>query len=204
MAKPLLVFVMGMTNAGKTTFMSAVEKVPGVGRIEVGKLMRAKYPPEHFQGQDNPTHTAVEAWGMFTDGLADSLANRHRAVFCDGQPRDIPQARDSLALDDRFNLRYLVLFASRAERLRRAVDRDGKDLSPSIKDSVIKCWPKPCSYTIPKALELSLLRMTNDYSTNYEVLATLGAAGVTPLWVNTESLPSYSPLVETLLFAHAR
>lgn len=63
-----LIFVIGATNAGKSTLISAAKEV-GCGTVEVGKMMRAKYPPEYFQGQAAPTKTQGEAMQMMMDGI---------------------------------------------------------------------------------------------------------------------------------------
>ena len=143
-----LIFVMGATNVGKSTIMDTVRSYPTLGTIEVGKLMRAKYPPEHFQGQGAPAHTQVEAWKMLTDGIADHAGARiiidrdevrREVIFVDGQPRNQEQTKWALALPN--PKLFLHLWAPPEVREARARNRDKDD---------------------PAKLELSLKRLIDD------------------------------------------
>jgi hypothetical protein len=93
-----IIFVMGPTCAGKSTFLDAARDFyePGdVGFVEVGKMMRAKYPPSYFAGMAAPKHTAHEAWEMCEGKIDDHRSAGKRIVFVDGQPRDEDQARNA-------------------------------------------------------------------------------------------------------------
>ena len=54
----LTIYGIGPTNAGKSTFLRATQRGnPAVGLIEVGKILRAKYPPptpEHLGPRHAP------------------------------------------------------------------------------------------------------------------------------------------------------
>jgi predicted kinase len=148
--KPVIVYVIGATNAGKSTLMDAVRQDTTQGTIEVGKLMRAKYPPEHFAGQSNPAHTAAEAWQMYLDGLAAAEAAGKQAVWCDGQPRDMKQLLEvTSASTQRI---FVHLWAPAEIREERARARDAAD---------------------PAKLALSLERLNGDLPALYNILTTL-------------------------------
>lgn len=97
----MIVFVMGPTCSGKSTFLRAASDFfePGqLGLVEVGKMMRAKYPPEHFQGQAAPKHTAGEAWQMCVDAITAHQVEGKRLILVDGQPRDRDQTINACAM----------------------------------------------------------------------------------------------------------
>jgi len=156
-------FVLGPTNVGKSTLLEHAAKIPNVGVVEVGKMMRAKYldpksphyAPDHFKGQAAPTHTANEAWRMMEDGIESAMLHGSTTIFVDGQPRDIQQCDDIYthfeALADKFNVWYVNLFAQLETRKARAQARD----------------------TDPAKLDLSLRRMEGDCVKLYEILARL-------------------------------
>ena len=79
-----LVFVIGATNAGKSTLINAAREL-GCCVVEVGKMMRAKYPPEYFKGSAAPEHTDKESWGMLLDGLEQAkLQGPGKCLKCHG------------------------------------------------------------------------------------------------------------------------
>lgn len=173
----VLVFTVGPTNAGKSTLMDVAKASPRVGTVEVGRLMRAKYPPSHFKGEGAPAHTQVEAWQMMVDGIAASVAAGNVVTFVDGQPRDVQQADDIYAQywrSEAFDIYFLHLTCPEAIREARRVARDGGD---------------------PEKDALSKARMTTDYRSLYNVFTRLQDNG---LRVNVEdtSLAGYSPTVE--------
>ena len=149
-----LIFVMGATNVGKTTFMDLCRGYPRqVGLVEVGKLMRAKYPPEHFKGSGAPAHTQVEAWQMMTDGIAAHAAGTDPhvpsvgVVVIDGQPRNVEQTQWALAMPN--PKVFLHLWCPPDVRQDRAQKRDAAD---------------------PAKLELSMRRMIDDPRVLYDCL----------------------------------
>lgn len=155
-----LFFVLGPTNVGKSTLLDHAGKIPGVGLVEVGKLMRAKYldpasphyAPDYFKGSAAPTHTATEAWKMMQTGIEDAIDVKSHTIFIDGQPRDIDQVdgvfTDYECIADKYNVIYVNLFAKLETRVERANARD-KD---------------------PAKLSLSMQRMEGDCIKIYEVL----------------------------------
>lgn len=164
MPLPYLVYVIGPTNAGKSTLLNYAATQPDVGLVEVGKMMRAKYPPEHFKGQSNPAHTAAEAWQMYLDGVHAHTVDPKLLVLIDGQPRDREQT--SKILGERRPRLFLHLWAPEDVRRARAELRDAGH---------------------PGKLELSLQRMTNDPPQLYDVLSRLHAAGEVLHTVDTSS-----------------
>lgn len=148
-----IIFVMGPTCAGKSTFLQlAASAVPEIGLVEVGKALRAKYPPEHFAGQCNPSHTAGEAWD-----LCKSMAQAHLddpkklVVLVDGQPRDrdhVAKIYSHFVAPGKVKVRFILIDASLEERERRArASRTGDDLE-----------------------KLALPRLRNDMMSHYEVI----------------------------------
>lgn len=150
-------FIMGTTCSGKSTFLRmAQEKLLGedlVGLVEVGKMMRAKYPPEHFAGQASPEHTRHEAWQMCEDTVFELAGYGKRIILVDGQPRDPEQVH---LCRSRFNFpefetHFVLIDASLSVREHRARrDRSGSDLET-----------------------LAIPRLTHDMQTYFSVLVEL-------------------------------
>lgn len=153
MKAQFLFFVVGATSVGKSTFLQTIKDVGGnqVHLVEVGKQMRAKYPPEHFQGQCNPAHTAAEALQMCLEGIEAGEKAGAKIILVDGQPRDVKQAQDILASKVAGNRTKGVihLMCHREERERRARVRE--------KDN-------------PGALQLALDRLDRDVLQLHEVM----------------------------------
>ena len=127
-----IVCVSGATCSGKSTVIrKLLEPNNGVfsrikvGCIEVGKALRAKYPPSHFQGQAAPRHTQVEAWSIFTEQLNRCLEDKCDIVFVDGQPRSPDQVQ---LMEELPHIPVIVhLTARRAKRQERAQVRFASD-----------------------------------------------------------------------------
>jgi len=174
---------MGTTCSGKSTFLEYAEKLhpDRVGTINVGQMMRAKYPPEHFQGSAAPDHTEIEAWKMFTDELDYHIGRGKELILTDGQPRSYKQVEWAIYGLHKYPCVYsYVLFdCFKAIRRRRLQERFENDLS---------------------SLELGEQRLTNDMVMYYVVLAELIKAGV-PVRVISTGRPfsDYGPqLLEDL------
>lgn len=187
MDRPKLVFVMGPTCSGKSTLLHLARNrdSESVGLVEVGKMMRAKYPPEHFQGQNNPKHTAAEAWQMCEEGVRSHAEAGKKVILVDGQPRDIPQVGSCIyqfsAVE--YSRHFLLIDAALDERERRAREsRSGADLET-----------------------LAIPRLRNDMVAYYSVLVELLKQGeVVEIFdsTNPHRLPIdrlFSPLVDSLL-----
>lgn len=146
-----LIFVIGATNAGKSTLIAAAKEL-GHGTVEVGKMMRAKYPPEYFKGQACPAHTEVESWDMMLEGVEQVRKQGLRACFIDGQPRTHSQLAKVIALHDApgSSIAFLHLWAPRDVREARARERDKND---------------------PGRLALSLERLDGDLAVLYDITA---------------------------------
>jgi adenylate kinase family enzyme len=137
-------YVMGPTNAGKSTLIDALvppeplapgmkyfpsSRYPGVGAIRVGKLLRAKYGEAYFQGQGALQTTEAEATSMVEEGVRAAHADGKRLVLVDGQPRTKFQLDWVLAFRDGRSVphtaHFLFLHASRDVRRARVQARDG-------------------------------------------------------------------------------
>lgn len=179
-----LIFVIGPTNAGKSSLLAAASSL-GHTCIEVGKKLRAKYmdpasphyAPDYFKGQAAPQHTALEAWTLMVDGIAAAPADR--LIFVDGQPRDVQQCD---AISEKFvsSPLYQVLFynvyAPRDVRLARAQARD----------------------TDPERLKLSMDRMDGDIIKLYEVICRVASRGHTLITADSTMNLGYPEQVKFL------
>ena len=166
----VIVFVLGATNCGKSTLLSyakTIQTSEGVcpyGFVEVGKMMRAKYPPDFFDGNGAPAHTQKEAWKMFLDGFHTERDAGKDIIFVDGQPRNMEQYKWACALS--YSMCYAHLFASYEVKKARAMERDCDD---------------------PKKLELSLKRLETDIPPLYDIVSHISARGDHPIThYNTE------------------
>jgi deoxyadenosine/deoxycytidine kinase len=145
---------MGPTCAGKSTLMQVLkQRLPDkIGLVEVGKELRAKYPPSYFAGQNNPAHTAAEAWDLCVAGIKREGDAGRTHILIDGQPRDVPQVRKCLNDFPGQPKRFVLLTADLEVRRQRAIQGRGND---------------------PENLELAMKRLTNDMIAYYAVLAEL-------------------------------
>lgn len=183
-----LIFVMGATNVGKSTLMNAAslcgtgEIRPNfqtdtgelidqgiLGTVEVGKMMRAKYPPAYFKGQGAPAHTQKEAWGMMMSGIQEAVAAGKRAVVIDGQPRNPEQTDWAIGMPN--PKLFLHLWCDPAERERRARLRDAE---------------------FPDKLELSLKRLVDDPRTLFDCFAHLALTRQHVITIRTTDV-TYQP-----------
>lgn len=161
---PVLVFTIGATNVGKSTLLNYAKSISSsegtcpYGFVEVGKMMRAKYPPDFFSGSGAPVHTQKEAWKMFLDGVAVERDAGKEIIFIDGQPRNMEQYKWACALS--YSFCFAHLFASYEVRKNRAMDRDCDD---------------------PKKLELSLKRLDSDIAPLYDIVSAIHYSGDHPI-----------------------
>ena len=148
------IFVMGPTCAGKSTFLNAAVDEFGskVGLVQVGKILRERYSPEHFAGQAGPEHTEQEAWSIFEEEYQRLEAQGCRVILVDGMPRNRSQVHKCLSYFNAFtDDLFLLLDAPKDIREHRAREsRSGSDLH-----------------------DLTLPRLTNDMIACYEVIAEL-------------------------------
>lgn len=151
-----VIFIMGPTNTGKTYFINKVkEYTHNIYPVMIGKILRAKYPPDYFEGQAAPAKTDNEAWNIMVEEIKKAH-NQDMIPLVDGQPRNQQQLNwvfEKLS-EELFNtkcsLNYcgaIHLWAPRDKRIKRAQERD----------------------TDTKALELSMKRMDGDVFTLYDL-----------------------------------
>jgi len=160
-----LLHLLGCTGAGKTTILDALGTETAVGTVAVGRMFRAKYPPEYFQGQAAPKHTQDEALQMYQEGVQAEIAAGKSLVLIDGQPRDFSQVAAITSMWPTHAVRYLLVHATqevREARLRES--RSGSNL------------------------ELALNRLEGDYKGLHEVTTELLLAGKKIEVVDTGSL----------------
>ena len=145
-----IICVMGPTNSGKTTFIEQlIRDQKRFHGVFVGRALRAKYPPEYFEGRDSPAHTAAEAENLLTRGCFTAW-DQGKIPVLDGQPRDAGQLDYVRALGKHHAapVIYSMLWCPREMREARAIARDADD---------------------EKALELSASRMDRDAASLYEL-----------------------------------
>lgn len=174
-----LIFVIGATNAGKSTLIEAAKHL-GHGTVEVGKAMRAKHPPEYFNGQAAPEHTEIEAWNCLLEGLGaaqlahtvkHALFSGERPGYCfiDGQPRSLKQFHKVRRDFPHYQTTFLHLWAPNVEREIRARNRDKYDAAK---------------------LALSLARLNGDIPVLYDMLFLIAQEALPIQHVNTNA-PKY-------------
>lgn len=135
-----IVAIMGVTNAGKSTLMDEVDQIPTIGKIEVGKELRRRHPPEYFKGKAAMEETEREVWDIFSEQFQNALDAKCRAVCVDGQPRMVRQVQEMYDRYGRFSV--LLLDAPRDILKERARQRDEGDAG---------------------LVDLSMQRLINDY-----------------------------------------
>ncbi len=163
--------VMGPTNAGKSTFLQYMRQYnpDRVGLVEVGKILRSRYPASYFEGQAAPTKTAEEAWMIMVSEIALYKAAGKSVIFIDGQPRAIEQVQRMLKYycdSEDYECAFINLYAPEYIRRIRATKRDGHD---------------------SEKLSLSLARMAGDLPRLYEVISILMNNGQEVLTFDTSA-----------------
>lgn len=161
-----LVFVMGCTGSGKSTFLNKLktEYSDKHGYVEVGKILRAKYPPEFFNGQAAPKHTQDEAWNLCHESVKKNFNKSF--TFIDGQPRSVDQVDNIFRFfKTEYTKYWLFLDASIEVRRKRIQEK-------YLNDSA--------------SLDLGLQRVTNDIISYHPVLLKLANKPVYIQKVNTE------------------
>ena len=141
-----LLFMMGPTNVGKGYTISYAVAEYGGYPVSVGNLLRAKYGPDFFKGQQSPEHTRDEARKMMVEGIKFGIDQGYDMILVDGQPRELTQI-DAIfdtyingPLKNIVDVYFLLLHCDDELRMKRLLNRD-KD---------------------PAALELSKKRFAKD------------------------------------------
>lgn len=161
----IIAFIMGPTCAGKSSFIEyATRNFPDIfGAVEVGKILRQRYSPEYFKGQNNPKHTAQEAWELCESLVEAEINDGTPVILVDGQPRDVPQVDLVMTSWGDTHREFIIVDAPLAERERRArTSRIGPDLET-----------------------LAIPRLTRDMQSYYTVLVRMMEYDVRPLVVDT-------------------
>jgi len=131
-----IAFIMGCTCVGKSSFLEYCQShYPNkVGLVEVGKTLRAKYPPEHFKGQAAPEHTKQEAWQICESTVKKHASEGKQLILVDGQPRSthqveqcvtrfsdlcMPICKSGIPVNDWFSLEFIYFDASSEQREER-------------------------------------------------------------------------------------
>ena len=155
-----ILHLLGCNSVGKTTIMRAFcnFEFENVAAVSVGQLLRAKYPPEYFQGQMAPEHTEQEALQLYCDFVTNSIANGKKLIVIDGQPRSISQIDGVHNFPgNKITHKYVLIHADYKLREARVVKRDEQNQS---------------------ALDLAQKRLMNDFRSTYEIMIELAKRGI--------------------------
>lgn len=176
-ASQILVCITGATNSGKSSLVSYLGKRHDVGLIEIGKILRKKYPPSYFKGQQQPKHTEAEVLQLLADLIDKHVNNGVRFIVVDGQPRSL----DQLGVFERAKLPklYIHLFSPEKVRIDRIKKRDGNNA---------------------EALALSMTRLNGDIPSVYEILLrTLMSGGAVRIYDTSSSAYSFDDVEKTMV-----
>ena len=176
----IIAFIMGPTCSGKSTLLKFAETYEPklVGLVEVGKILRAKYPPDYFKGQDAPTHTQEEAWELCEKTVFEHLNARKKLILVDGQPRCLDQVHKCLTRFVGLPCSYVLLTADFEVRRERAKIKYAND---------------------PASLDLAMQRLTNDMISNYIVIAELLRFSIPISVIDTTKYLDAAGIIKALL-----
>lgn len=88
-------YIVGVTCTGKDYLMDFMESQdPTIGSVRVGKILRERYPPDHFKGSGAPEHTEKEALEIFESEI--QRLKGKRTVLISGQPRRLSQIKPTI------------------------------------------------------------------------------------------------------------
>lgn len=123
-----LVSVLGVTASGKTTFIDFAKKqCPDLVRsVNIGQILRAKYPPSYFEGKDSMPKTEQEVQEILEDYVREFNSSESEVLLIDGQPRTIHQIDFLEHLIDKYKLdgiQYVWVDCLDAEREKRGTKR---------------------------------------------------------------------------------
>lgn len=145
-------FIMGLTCVGKDYFIEkACEMYPHLfGAVQVGKELRKRYPPEHFQGLGAAPATRKEAIDIYKEQWQLNKVIGKKYILVSGQPRE------------RMQVEQVMAFAS------------GPVIWMTTSQEIILERLKQRFKDDPSSMKLSLDRIVNDkvqlYDTIFELL----------------------------------
>lgn len=184
--------IMGPTCAGKSTLLQQVQERQNesVGVVEVGKVLRDKYPPSYFEGQGAPKKTREEAWDICVSGIVHNwLAGRHQ-ILIDGQPRSLDQVHqmagilthlrrrlDADQMPHNVDITYIYLYCHEEVSMMRASKRDGNS---------------------PEKLNLALKRIDNDRQRNHDIILEFLKHNTPLVVVDTSRISDFTLFVDKL------
>lgn len=139
-----VISIMGSTGSGKTTIVqeAMASDDPYVSGVQVGQIMRKRYPPEKFRGLACLPETEEEVRALLLEALIDADFHQVRYFFVDGQPRSVGQYEwlHDLRREMKFDWCAFYLTVPRDVQIARLRKRDMQ----------------------PSAYELALQRIVND------------------------------------------
>lgn len=183
-----IVFIMGATCSGKSTFLDFCKKVLGnhVHTANIGGILRSRHDPDFFNGDAAPAHTAKEAWDIFEEEFYKGMETPGvDMIMFDGQPRRPEEVGNlyrykSVLTDFRF-----VMFHASAEARKRRIDTrfpipEGRVGMPGYVEDV-KEFEK-----LARSRDLAEARLTKDTSQLFDVWGELSRRGEYVLSINTD------------------
>ena len=156
----LMVFCMGVTCSGKTTFIDlCTVSRKRFGAIKVGNEMLLRYPPERFNGLAAMDDTEEEVWEIFQEQLDDRISEGKSIILVDGQPRTVSQVDKCLeaASEAGFSAKFLWFHVT----------------SKELNERLGKRFEMQSGAHELSRHELSRQRMTNDKIQLYDVIQEL-------------------------------
>lgn len=153
-----LVFVLGCTCSGKTTFIETAKASTEFGdlfdSVNIGQILRKRHPPEYFEGKGAMAKTEPEVKALFFDAVHSFVGGNREYLLVDGMPRlvsQLPWVVDAARMYDIRNVSFLWFHADDDVRLARGIARDSD----------------------PAAVELMKNRLVGDKILYYDVLHAL-------------------------------
>ncbi len=120
--------VIGATASGKSTFIDFAKKqYPDYfTSINIGQILRAKYPPEYFEGQGTLDKTEDEVRKLVEDAVKEFVSSDKQVLLIDGQPRNQDQIEFLEVLQQRYEIDgtvFVWVSCTDGERERRGSSR---------------------------------------------------------------------------------
>lgn len=125
-----LLFVMGPTNVGKSFIVEHAADQYSGHKVMVGKILREKYNPDFFKGEQAPEHTSKESLRLMIDGIQEGIDDKKPLIVVDGQPREFCQLEKIFnlyiegELKESVDVYFLLLHCSEDIRKSRLEQRD--------------------------------------------------------------------------------
>ena len=164
----VILSVIGVTCSGKSTFIDYCVKEFGdiVFPVQIGKILRAKYPPEYFEGLGAMAKTSAEVSQLLRRAITEFAQSDKVVMLLDGVPREASQVPllQQLATDSGILGIYCLHLQCSDDILRQRAEASRSGAS----------------------LDLALARITNDKIMYEKVVPKIAEASIPYLQQSTE------------------